>query len=127
MVADQEPAVLSVCSSYSCLRLNRGPVGTRSLAGGLYILQIFRMKDSGNCVFGLRLLRGKAGIFPFSSVCEKRTPVRVENKDLLRNHSKRCPRFAFVLPILFSALFRSVISRMVPEISTPSSVSRGLR
>src|SRR3974377_2538794 len=98
MVADQEPAVLSVCSSYSCLRLNRGPVGTRSLAGGLYILQIFRMKDSGNCVFGLRLLRGKARIFPFSSVCEKRNPSRLENKNLLRNTINDISQFGLALP-----------------------------
>src|SRR5271166_5282876 len=59
------------------------------------------MKDSGNRVFGLRLLRSKAGVFQFSSVCKKRTPVRAENKDLLRNHIDELSKLPFALPNLF--------------------------
>src|SRR5271166_1419836 len=55
------------------------------------------MKDSGNCVFRLRLLRSKAGVFQFSSVRKKRTPVRAENKDLLRNHVDKLSKFRFAL------------------------------
>src|SRR5271165_2271797 len=59
------------------------------------------MKDSGNRVFGLRLLRSKAGVFQFSSVCKKRTPVCAENKDLLRNHIDELSKLRFALPNLF--------------------------
>src|SRR5208337_5059835 len=59
------------------------------------------MKDSVNCLFGLSLLRSKAGVFQLSPVRKKRTPVRVENKDLLRNHIDELSKLRFALPNLF--------------------------
>src|SRR5271166_1483777 len=59
------------------------------------------MKDSVNCLFGLSLLRSKAGVFQLSPVRKKRTPVRVENKDLLRNHIDELSKLGFALPNLF--------------------------
>ena len=46
-------------------------------------------------------MRSKAGVFQFSSVGKNRTPVRVENKDLLRDHIDELSKLPFALPELF--------------------------
>ena len=50
IVSDQELAILPVFSLYSCLHLNRCTVGTRPFTSDIQLLQILRMKDSGNGV-----------------------------------------------------------------------------
>jgi hypothetical protein len=56
------------------------------------------MKDFGNRVFRLRLLQRKAGVFQFALIRKKRSPVRAENKDLLRNRIDDLARLFLFLP-----------------------------
>src|SRR5208337_1941733 len=49
----------------------------------------------------LKLFKRKAGVFPFSLVGKKRSPIRVENVDLLGNGIDKLPKFRFALPNLF--------------------------
>src|SRR5208283_2807270 len=49
----------------------------------------------------LKLFERKAGVFPFWLVGKKRTPIRVENVDLLGNHIDKLSKLLFALPDLF--------------------------
>src|SRR5271165_731685 len=60
---------------------------------------------SGKDVFRLRLFESQAGVFPFSLVGKKWTPICVENKDLLRNHIDELSQLLFALADLFLGPF----------------------
>src|SRR5208337_64226 len=59
------------------------------------------MKLSGKDVFRLRLFDSKAGVFPFSLVGKKWTPIYVENIDLLGNRIDQLSKLLFALADLF--------------------------
>src|SRR5208283_887452 len=75
------------------------------------------MKNLGNRLFRLRLLRSKAGVFQFSLVRKKRAPIRAENKDLLGNRVnellKLPPGLLLVLPQLLLALPESLVGALL--------------
>src|SRR5271157_663849 len=82
------------------------------------------MKDPGNCLFGPHLLRSKAGVFQFSPVRKKWTPVCVENKDLLRNYIDELSKLRFALPNLF---FRPLSVRYIADAAGNQHALRGFQ